>query len=189
MFGVPNQLTLILGALAIVGTFALGATIGYKIEAGRVAELKLEYTQAEVKAREEAASIQKAQDDIALGAAQTEASVQQAQASLTERQINEVTTHVSPTLALSARASSPRACISYGLVRVLDAAALGDDPTDLQLPAGQSDDTCTNLTAIDLARNVVANYGAARENAEQLNRLELTIIQLQKASNAPPPNP
>lgn len=180
------QLNLLLGVAAFVGTLALGAALGYRFEAGKLAELKLQYAQAEVQARAEAASIQKAQDDVALGAAQVEASTQAAQASLTERQIDEVKTYVPAGLILAARASGDRACIPYGFVRVLDASALGLDPGALILPAGQSDDACAPIDAAALARSIVANYGAARANAEQLNRLELTILQLEKASHDVP---
>ena len=62
-------------------------------------------------------------------------------------------------------------CITYGLVRVLDAAALGVDPADLELPPGKSDDACAPVEATTLAGSVVDNYGTARQNAQQLDAL------------------
>lgn len=62
-------------------------------------------------------------------------------------------------------------CITYGLVRVLDAAASGADPADLELPAGQSDDACAPVTNSALAASVAENYGIARQNAQQLDAL------------------
>lgn len=64
-----------------------------------------------------------------------------------------------------------RPCVSYGLVRVLDAAARGISPSDLELPPGVSDDACTPLGNADLGRSVSSNYAIARANAAQLNGL------------------
>lgn len=79
-------------------------------------------------------------------------------------------------------------CIPYGLVRVLDAAALAGpngsvSPGDLALPAGQSDDACSPVKASVLAASVVANYGTAAQNAEQLNALEAWVHQLIETAN------
>ena len=68
-------------------------------------------------------------------------------------------------------------CIPYGLIRVLDAAALSTAdhpvaPSDLALPTGQSDDACSPIKASDLAAAIAGNYGIDGENAEQLNALE-----------------
>lgn len=62
-------------------------------------------------------------------------------------------------------------CVTYGLVRVLDAAALGADPADLELPAGKSDDACAPVSWADLAASVVDNYGTGHQNAAQLDAL------------------
>lgn len=64
-----------------------------------------------------------------------------------------------------------RSCVSYGLVRLLDAASSGRDPADLELPAGQSNDACAPVEASALAASVVENYGIARQNAAQLDGL------------------
>lgn len=80
-----------------------------------------------------------------------------------------------------------RACVSYGLVRVLDAAAQGRDPAELQLPAGKSDDACSPVKASDLARNVAENYGISRQNSEQLDALILDIRQRVAIANGVQP--
>lgn len=66
-------------------------------------------------------------------------------------------------------------CVSYGLVRVLDAAALGKQPEDLPLPAGVTDDTCSPLRPSDLARGVAENLGIGRQNAAQLDALQADV--------------
>jgi hypothetical protein len=58
---------------------------------------------------------------------------------------------------------------------VLDAAATGRDPAELPLGAGQFDESCAPVAASDLARRIAENYGAARQNAEQLNALEAWV--------------
>lgn len=80
------------------------------------------------------------------------------------------------------------ACVSYGLVRVLDAAVLTangtpTDPAGLSLPTGVTDDTCTSLKASDLASAIIGNYGIAGANAEQLNALEDASRSLTTTAN------
>lgn len=76
-------------------------------------------------------------------------------------------------------------CVSYGLVRVLDAAALGAQPEDLPLPAGVTDDTCSPLKPSDLARGVAKNYGLARQNAGQLDGLIADVKERMSIINEP----
>lgn len=99
-----------------------------------------------------------------LDAAVAEAKAQEKIVTRTQFIIKEVPRYVT--------ASQDRStCVTYGLVRVLDAAALGTDPADLELPAGQSDDACAPVKASDLAASVAENYGTARQNAQQLDAL------------------
>ena len=63
-------------------------------------------------------------------------------------------------------------CVSNGMLRVHDAAVLGRDPGEILPPAGQPDDACSSVAAADFMATIAANYGAARQNAEQLNALE-----------------
>lgn len=83
-------------------------------------------------------------------------------------------------------ATDSRVCIPYGFVRVLDAAILGVRPDDLPLPTGASDDACAPVVASHLAAEIVANYGLARQNANQLDALiaytdeQLAILNKEK---------
>ena len=62
-------------------------------------------------------------------------------------------------------------CISVGLVRVLDAHALGLSPAELPLASGQSNDTCSAIDNATLAASVAGNYTTALQNGEQLGAL------------------
>jgi hypothetical protein len=73
--------------------------------------------------------------------------------------------------------------VPFGVVRVYDAAILGADPAALSLPAGQSDDTASPVSASLLAANAAENYAACRANAEQLKRLEEWVGQTQAEEN------
>lgn len=70
-----------------------------------------------------------------------------------------------------------RSCVSYGLVRLLNAAVTGADPASYQLPPGVSDDACTGIKASELAASIAENYGTARSNAAQLDGLIADVTQ------------
>lgn len=72
-------------------------------------------------------------------------------------------------------------CVPYGFVRVLVSAERGVSAASLDLPAGQSDDACTGLKLSDLAAAVAADYGAANQNAEQLNALIADVAKTDQA--------
>ncbi len=81
-------------------------------------------------------------------------------------------------------AQDARTCITWGLVRLHDAAVFGVDPATLDLPAGASDDACSDVTASSFASAVAGNYGLANANAEQLNGLQADIAK-RVAATAP----
>lgn len=82
---------------------------------------------------------------------------------------------------------APRAvgCVSYGLVRQHDAAALGVDPDTLPLPSGVTDDACSPVANTELAGAIADNYAAARANAAQLNDLIANVKGKVDATNPP----
>ena len=71
--------------------------------------------------------------------------------------------------------TSAAPCIPWGLVRLHDAAILHVDPSALPLPAGQSDGSCSDVTAAALVAGVLANYSAAEANAQQLTDLQADL--------------
>lgn len=120
---------------------------------------------AVVKAAEDhVAAAEKVQAARDTTAAVTQAQVQERIVYRTTTIIKRIPDHVTP-------AQDASGCVTYGLVRVLDAAALGADPGDLELPAGKSDDACAPVKASALAASIVENYGVGQQNAEQLNAL------------------
>lgn len=66
-------------------------------------------------------------------------------------------------------------CITWGLVRVLDAAAFSADPDSLDLPAGTANDACAGVGWRALAKTVVGNYGKFHETADQLSKLQIWV--------------
>ena len=66
-------------------------------------------------------------------------------------------------------------CVTWGMLRVHDAAATGVDPASLQPPGGQSDDACSAVKPSAFAAAVAGNYAVALANAAQLNDLEADI--------------
>lgn len=155
--------------------FGCGVAIARHWDEGAVADLKLADKTAQIHALHAALALQKKQDAVTLAAALHEAAAQQKIVTQTVTMTKEIPVYVSPRI-------DARDCIPYGLVRVLDSAALGADPASLSLPAGQFDDTCAPVKASDLAANVAANYGAARANAEQLGALQGWVRDAARAS-------
>ena len=129
----------------------------------KIATVERDDARAKTLAIADAADRLKRADASSLNAAVAESAAQQKLVDEKSRLLQEVHLHVS---------SRSHICIPYGVVRMLDAASLGVDPDILSLSAGQSDATCTPVTAADLAASVAANYASARANAEQLNALE-----------------
>lgn len=157
-----------------VGAIA-AATSGYlvhKIDHGKYADLELSYQQAQTKAVSLAKDIQASEDKVALDEAVAEAQAQTQVVTRTRNITKEVQIYVKDTST----------CITYGLLRVLDAHALGVDPASLHLATAQPDDACANLKSSDLATIIAGNYDTANANAEQLNRLEKTVDDMATAS-------
>lgn len=76
---------------------------------------------------------------------------------------------------VSTSPAPPVGCITWGLVRLHDAAVLGVSPDDLPNPADQPDNACSSVADSDFAAAVADNYAAARANAEQLDALEADV--------------
>lgn len=177
MFGLPIPQIKTIEFIA-AGVFALAIAAGsawvtHKVDNSRYEALELSYAKAEQKAAEIARLQQKAEDTLALNAAVTEAQAQAKIVTQTQVVTKEVVRHV----------KDKSTCVTYGLVRVLDAAILGQSADSLNLPAGKSDGSCAPFGSAALAERLVANIGIARANAEQLNALSAWV---QQALAAPP---
>ena len=174
VLGIPSVSTIAMIG-AGVGALVLAAGSGYagyrlasQLDQGRYVALQYADAKALADGELKVATQQKAYDDAAINAAVHEGEAQQKIAVRTVTITKEIPTYVT--------AQQDRvACVSYGLVRVLDAAVLGVDPASLPLPPDVTDDTCTALKASDLAASIADNYGTAEANAEQLDALEALL--------------
>jgi hypothetical protein len=123
-------------------------------------------------AQSEAALLRARQQGIAQGQVQARAhAVQQAR---TETQIQTVTEKV----PVYVSAKSDAACIlPWGFVRLLDAAASGADPDLVRaaIAPGQPDDAASGIALSDFVALLAQNFGAARDNADQLSALQAAV--------------
>jgi hypothetical protein len=141
------------------------ATITHKVDLAKYNQLLLNYSQAQVKVVQQAKLEQAAQDQIALNSAVDEATAQQKIVVQMQMVEKEVLIHVPDTIN----------CITYGVLRVLDASARGVDPDSVPLPPGELDGTCAGVTPSTLVTIIADNYAIARANAEQLTALQAFI--------------
>lgn len=158
MFGLALSWNLIKNiGYGVLILLVVGTAFGVKAEwdAGQAAIHQVSV----IKATSSTQSIKIVASDKAVAAADTAA-----QAKIVTRYktlLKEVPTYVTK--------STP--CIPWSVVRLHDAAVLGVDPSALSLPAGQSDDGCSDVTAGAFVDTVIGNYRAAQANAQQLNDL------------------
>lgn len=151
-----------------VAVFALGVLVGGKAAdvrwEGRMEKHLKNDVIAQNEAVKEARADERKKAAVDKASAVAAAKVDRIIETNTRTIIQEIPTYVTP-------AQDLHSCVTYGLVRVYDAAILGVQPSDLDLPAGQSDDACAPVKASDLARSLADNVGAARQNAAQLDAL------------------
>lgn len=176
--GLPTILTG--GAVACALAAAGGAYGMHKFDDGRYQALVAADAKAQTAAVTAASAEQKRQDDINTKAALDESTAQTALLAAAIQRSKEIPIYVTP--AQDKLAANGPGCVTYGLVRLHDAAVLQVDPSTLQLPAGKSNDACSPIAPSALADTLSSNYGASNENAEQVNALEAD-----EASRAPKP--
>lgn len=167
-----QEIKAIIAAVLLFAAAAGGFTVAKRLDAASYARLQLAQTQKANADLAAALAKQRAYDQAAIQAAQTEAQRQAAIARAALDRKQEVQVHVI-TRYISAK------CVPYGFIRVLDAAALNAGAGTLSLPTGKSDDTCAPITWDDLANAIIDNYTLAHENAEQLNSLIAFIRQME----------
>lgn len=169
MFGLSN-LYAILGAAALAALSSGVASwyVTHQIDAATYLRREVALHQAEQLANQVALVKERADETVIRDAAVKQAASQVQIVTQTLTLQKEVIRHVT--------VHSP--CISLGFIRVLDAEVLGVAADRLPLAAGQSDDTCSPLTADAVAERIIANYGRARQNAIQLDELEASVRAL-----------
>lgn len=152
----------IAAAAFLVTAFGAGYAV-HRFDDVRYLALETKYSAAEGEAKDAQLAKLKAIADKGDAIANTSAIKQIQIVTRTITNLQEVTRYVHDTHTVG--------CITYGFVRVLDAQVLGVAAADLPLAAGITDDTCAPVDPVALASSIVANYGAAKANAEQLNSL------------------
>lgn len=159
----PLLLVKLIGSIVLcLALVAGGAYGGYRWESGKVDALKAADAKATVLAVKAAATRQEAQDRVNAAANFEEAESQQKIVTRTVTLTKEILVHV----------PDHSDCITYGLVRVLNAAASAAGTDAVPAPAGQSDDTCAPVSWRDFAADLVRDYGTGQENAGELNGLQ-----------------
>lgn len=168
--------TWVIYLLLAAASAGAGAYATHRFDLATIDSLKLAQQQAIITAQDEAIKKQRAIDAQNWSAAAAEAQAQQTITTRTVTIEKEVPKYVHDFVPVPGETQTITVgCITYGFVRVLDAAALGVDPASLDLAPGQSDDTCTALKDTDLASAIVENYGIANGNAEQLDALIASV--------------
>lgn len=171
--------TLIAMALSGIVSAGGGYYVAHEVGEAKFKGMELQYALAQGAAVKQAAAKQHDLDQHAMTAALAESAAQQNIEVQGSTILQEVTRYVK----VPTPASPAPACVTVGLVRVLDAAVLGRDPGSLPDLAGKSDDACAGVTAVDLATNIANNYQACRANAEQLNAL-ISLVGKDRTSGA-----
>lgn len=169
----PSWSLFLAGALASAAVGAMGMA---KIKNGEIAGIHLAHERAINAAIVQAQADQRDADQVVIDLTAAEAKGQV--------QIVERFRTIEKEIPIYVQDDSR--CITYGLIRVLDAAALGADPKDLVLPTGEHNDACAPVKASDLARNVAGNYEAAHRNSQQLGTLQTWAAEVQRLTSQEP---
>lgn len=132
------------------------------------AETALSIEKAKAEAFQHAQALQRDADQVAIDLA--------GQQSTTQEKIVTRTMTITKEIPIYVKDTSD--CVTVGLIRVLDAAAIGVDPATLALAPGQFDETCAGVGARALAQSIVDNYGRAHQNAAELTDLQAYVKAL-----------
>lgn len=141
---------------------------GLRWDEGVIQRMKADDARAALQARQQADQITAADAALANANAAKDAATQQALATHATVVTKEIPVYVTAH-------QDATGCVTWGMLRVHDAAALGVDPSSLQPPGGQSDDACSTVKPSAFAAAVAGNYAIAIANAAQLNDLEADI--------------
>jgi hypothetical protein len=140
---------------------------GLKAEVARLTRQIAARDLAEAKARADALAAR--QRRIAAGRQQARAHL--AAAAATRKQIQTIVEKVPVYVS---EKSDAGCVVNWGAVRLLDAAASGRDPDTVRaaIAPGRPDDAASDVTLSEAVALLAADLGIARQNADQLNRLQ-----------------
>jgi len=165
--GFLNPYLMYIKIAILVIAFGVGFYGGYKIESASKEALIASYKEAQVQALKAALAKQQAEDNLKTREALDAALHQQKLTQQTQDRLNEVD---------KALKNATVHCITNGVVELLNRAsgATTKMPDTSRLPL----DACSTVTANQLMRNVISNYGIALKNAKQLDDLIHSIHEL-----------
>lgn len=145
-----------------VACVAAGAYGCYRIEEPKILAVQLADAKDYAAALDLQRRAQKAADDASLKAAVAEAEAQQ----------KIVVRMITLTKEIPAHVSNDSHCITYGLVRVLNAAAGQTSVDAVPGTSGKPDVACAPVTWRSFAEDITDDYGHANANAEELTALQ-----------------
>lgn len=182
MFGLPipslTAIKLAVAGIALLGALGGGFYAGYRWELGAYEQRVASDALAVQKVQAAAMTLTRTIDAHNTTAAVKDAQVQQQIVTKTVTLTREVPVYVHDKIACPSG-------VTVGFIRVLVAAERGVDPASLSLPAGVTDDTCAADAQSDLAAQIVADFGAANANAQQLNDLIAAVKANDATATAP----
>jgi hypothetical protein len=189
LFGLPDVLGLRTAAIAggvalLVGT-AAGAYVGYRWELGAYNGLKLADAQALTVATQKVAAKQRRIDALNQSDAIDQAYFRGRMDAQTVNLVLGVPTNVTVAQDAAAAAADRAGCITFGFVRVLSAAERGVPAESLNLPRGESVDTCTALEPSLLATAIAQDLAAGASNGHQLDALIAAVKRNNEIADAP----
>lgn len=158
--GVWGYVATAVGAAAVAGYLAFSITNAY--DQNTIKDLKLADAAYLQKQTALVADVQKKQDAVSTAAAVAEAN----------SQVRLTTAHDTVTKEIPTYVKDTSTCITFGLVRVLHAAAAGTDPAADTYTSGKPDDACAPVAWRSLAGDIADDYSNALKNAEQLTALQ-----------------
>lgn len=162
MFGFPNWIVLLVVAAVSAGS---ATYVTREVYHGDIAELQLAHAQDRHQAFMEGRARQMKSEAITRDVSANFHTSNVRIIRQTQTIVKEIPTYV----------QDDATCITWGLVRVHDAFALGTDPDKLDLPAGSSNDTCAGIGWRALSETIGGNYGKFHETADQLTHLQAWV--------------
>lgn len=164
MFGFPNWIVLLVVAALSAGS---ATYVTREVYQGDIAELQLAHAQDRHQAFMEGRARQMRSDAITRTVSADFHTSNVRIIRQTQTVIKEIPTYV----------QDDATCITWGLIRVHDAFALGTDPAKLDLSPGQSNDACAGIGWRALASTIGGNYGKYHEISDQLSHLQGWVDQ------------
>lgn len=166
------EIKLILIAVAMLGIASVTAIGVHKIEDARYQKLTADIAQKNAAAQAAAMIQQNTLNQISAAADKQAIADKQAQLDAANARLAAIPKHV---------VKGAGNCLTWGLLRTIDAAVFGVDADTLPMPAGKTDASCADAdSASQLAAEVLGNTGVGQRNAAQLKALQNYVDQISK---------